>query len=114
MDSSSLEPGQTYYRLTFADRSLTMPALEPCVFIGTYEDQDGIARYAFQDTASYVTQGSALESDLSDDDSVRVVLATAEAIPTTVITLDQAAEEIAKASIRARAEGFPMLDVLKD
>src|SRR6187551_1306631 len=101
MDASSLEQGQTYYRLTFADRALTMPGLEPCVYIGSYDDLKGTVRHAFQDTASYVAQGSALETDLSDDDSVRVVLATAEEIPTTVIHLDQAAEEIAKASIRA-------------
>jgi hypothetical protein len=114
MNSTALAQGQTYYKLTFADRALTMPGLEPYVFIGAYQDHGGTTRFAFQDTASYVALGSALVNDLSDDDTTRVVLAIGEEIPTAFLSLNEAAEEVAKASIRAASLGFPMLEALDD
>ena len=34
MKASALIVGRTYFRLTFADRDLTMPGVEPLVFLG--------------------------------------------------------------------------------
>jgi hypothetical protein len=114
VNSNSLVTGRTYYRLTFVDRDLTMPGLEPFVFIGSHEDEGGLLRFAFQDAESYVTLGSAIEYDLSEDDSVFVLLATQDEIPALVLELDEAAQEIAKASIRWSALGSPKLVVLRD
>jgi hypothetical protein len=56
MNDSALIPGQTYYRLTFADPDMTMPGIEPLVYIGRHES-DGKMLHTFQDTISYTWVG---------------------------------------------------------
>ena len=52
MKTSALIVGRTYFRLTFADRDLTMPGVEPLIFLGEVMDDGGTRGFAFQDTAS--------------------------------------------------------------
>jgi len=49
-----LEAGRTYYRLTFADRDMTMPGVEPLVYLGDADASESEAPHIFQDTVSYV------------------------------------------------------------
>ena len=58
VEASALEVGRTYYQLTFADRDMTMPGVEPWVFIGSVELEEGGSAFAFQDAGSYVRYGS--------------------------------------------------------
>ena len=59
MKASTLIIGRTYYRLTFADRDLTMPGVEPLVFLGEVTDEGGTHGFVFQDTASFVQHDAA-------------------------------------------------------
>ena len=47
MKPSSLVIGRTYFRLTFADRDLTMPGVEPMVFLGEVTDEGGKHGFVF-------------------------------------------------------------------
>jgi len=52
--------GRAYFRVTYADPSLTIPGVEPMIFIGVdvlHADSPGPV-YAFQDTASFSRFGS--------------------------------------------------------
>jgi hypothetical protein len=75
MSPQELEIGRAYYRVTFADAKLTIPRVEPLIFIGVNAlepGRDSTERlYAFQDTASYSKFGSAIDykgpANLSDE-----------------------------------------------
>jgi len=56
MNNAALVPGHTYYRLTFADPEMTMPGVEPLVYIGRH-DAEGEMLHTFQDTISYTWVG---------------------------------------------------------
>jgi hypothetical protein len=45
----------------FADRDHTMPSVEPLIYLGLAEREDGQSMHAFQDTVSCIRFGSALE-----------------------------------------------------
>jgi len=68
MEVSALTVGRTYYQLTYADRDLTMPGVEPLVFLGHVKFDGGGYAYAFQDTVSYVRFGSRLELKQENDE----------------------------------------------
>jgi hypothetical protein len=68
MDTAALVIGHTYYRLTFVDADLTMPGVEPLVFLGEAMDEGGARGFVFQDTVSYVRHGSGLEGDDQPED----------------------------------------------
>ena len=73
MKASALIVGRTYFRLTFADRDLTMPGVEPLVFLGEVMDDGGTRGFAFQDTASFVQHGSGLEGEEQHDEIVTLL-----------------------------------------
>ena len=60
--------GRTYFRLTFADRDLTMPGVEPLIFLGEVMEEGGSNGFVFQDTSSFVQYGSGLEGDEQHED----------------------------------------------
>src|ERR1041384_6557296 len=68
MKASSLVIGRTYFRLTFADRDLTMPGVEPLIFLGEVMEEGGSNGLVFQDTGSYVQRASGLEGDEQQED----------------------------------------------
>ncbi|QNP40481.1 hypothetical protein [Lysobacter solisilvae (ex Woo and Kim 2020)] len=63
MSPESLLPGEVYYHLRFADPDMTVPAVEPVVYIGVDvfpdEDPDAVDTHYFQDALSYRFCGSA-------------------------------------------------------
>jgi hypothetical protein len=65
MSPLELEVGRAYYRVTYADANLTIPGVEPLIFIGVNALEPGSGSserlYAFQDTTSYSRFGSAAD-----------------------------------------------------
>jgi hypothetical protein len=63
MSPQDLKVGSAYYRITYADPKLTIPGVEPMIFIGVNVfESDGDSpepMYAFQDTVSFSRFGSA-------------------------------------------------------
>jgi hypothetical protein len=113
MDASELTTGQTYYRLTFADRDLTMPGVQPLVYIGEVELSEGGRALAFQDTVSYVRFGSRLDAT-EGIDNMEVHLISFDALTSDVLTIAQVAREVAAAADRAVCLGTPALAVIRD
>jgi hypothetical protein len=59
-----LEIGRAYYRVTYADRHMTIPGVEPMIYVGvdifdSHELPSPV--YTFQDTVSYFRFGSFLD-----------------------------------------------------
>ena len=107
MKASALIVGRTYFRLTFADRDLTMPGVEPLVFLGEVMDVGGTRGFAFQDTASFVQHGSGLEGEEQHDEIVLYFLAESEI--GAVYDIGELMTEIAEAAQRAASSNYPML-----
>lgn len=112
MDTQSLIVGHTYYRLTFADKDLTMPGVKPLVFLGAVVLDDGSQAFAFQDTVSFVRFGSRLDME-EDRDDVRVSLLSEEEIGSGILSIQEIAKEVAVAAARAAQLDFPTLRVLR-
>jgi hypothetical protein len=111
MKPSALVSGRTYFRLTFADRDLTMPGVEPIVFLGEVTDDDGTNGFVFQDTTSYVQHGSGLEGEEQHEEIV-LYFVPAEDLGT-VSDLAEVAAEVTASAERAASLSFPVLQVLK-
>ena len=110
MKASSLVIGRTYFRLTFADRDLTMPGVEPLVFLGEVTDEGGTNGFVFQDTASYVMHGSGLEGDEQHEDIAMYFMPEDDI--GALYDVQELAEEIGEAASRAAALDYPPLQVL--
>jgi hypothetical protein len=107
MKASALIVGRTYFRLTFADRDLTMPGVEPLVYLGEVVDDGGMRGYAFQDTASFVQHGSGLEGEEQHDEIVIYFLPESEI--GALYDIGELTTEIAEAAQRAASSNYPML-----
>ena len=60
MAPEQLQKGTAYYRLTFADSGLTIPAVQPMIYVGTNifpDDDPASVVYYFQDTISHSWRG---------------------------------------------------------
>ena len=114
MSNLRLRVGNTYYRVTFADRDMTMPGVEPLVYIGDGTGEDGEPFHAFQDTISYVRYGSRLVPGSSDRDDLLVYLLPATEIGVDLLDLKSLAVLVQDCIQRAAATGWPVLPVLRD
>jgi hypothetical protein len=65
MSPQDLQVGSAYYRITYADLNLTIPRVEPMIFIGMNVFEPGgasaLPAYGFQDTVSFYRFGSAAD-----------------------------------------------------
>jgi hypothetical protein len=64
MRSEDLKAGAAYYRLTFADPDLTIPGVQPMIYVGTNifpDDDPALTIYYFQDTVSHSWRGSVID-----------------------------------------------------
>ena len=111
MKASTLILGRTYFRLTFADRDLTMPGVEPLVYLGEVTDDSGTHGFVFQDTVSFVQQGSGLEGDEQHEDIVLYFMPVSEV--GALYDIEEVATEIAEAAKRAALLNHPALKPLK-
>lgn len=107
MKASELQAGSTYFRLSYADRDLTMPAVEPIVYLSEVTDDDGTHGFVFQDTASYVRFGSGLEGE-EQDEEIGLYFVPDEDLGT-ISSVSEVAEEVAAAAQRANSLGHPTL-----
>jgi hypothetical protein len=110
MKSSSLVIGRTYFRLTFADRDLTMPGVEPVVFLGEVTDESGTHGCVFQDTVTYVQHGSGLEGEEQHEDIVLYFMADSDI--GAVYDVEELAVEMTESARRAVSLNHPTLKVL--
>ena len=113
MATLSLQVGHTYYQLTFADRDMTMPGVEPLVYLGDADPTDGEVPHIFQDTVSYVRFGSRLNLS-QDHDEITIYFISPNEIGTGIIDVQQVAIEVAAAAQRAEALNNPVLPTLLD
>jgi hypothetical protein len=111
MNASALVAGRTFYRLTFADRGLTMPGVEPLVFLGQVTDDSGTQGFVFQDTVSYVRFGSGLEGAEQHEDILLYFMPDADI--GAMYDIEELAAEIVESSRRAVAANHPTLQILK-
>ena len=111
MKASTLAIGRTYFRLTFADRDLTMPGVEPVVYLGEVADVGGTQGFVFQDTSSYVQHGSGLEGEEQHEDIVLYFMAEADI--GALYEVEELAVEVAEAAKRAVAQNHPKLKPLR-
>ena len=107
MKAAELVIGRTYFRLTFADRELTMPGVEPLVFLGEVTEEGGSNGFVFQDTASFVQYGSGLEGDEQQEDIVLYFMPPTEV--GALYDVQELAEEVGEAAKRAAAANYPHL-----
>jgi hypothetical protein len=108
MNIAALIPGHTYYRLTFADRDMTMPGVEPLVYIGRH-DSDGEMLHAFQDTMSYTWVGR-FPGPFEPDQNMEVSLhLMKDEEAETMLSFSEMVAEINKLAARAERLGFPEL-----
>ena len=107
MKASLLVIGRTYFRLTFADRDLTMPGVEPLVFVGEVTEESGANGFVFQDTTSYVQFGSGLEGEEQHEDIVMYFLPESEI--GAIYDIEEVTVEIAEAAKRAASSNYPRL-----
>lgn len=107
MKASSLVTGRTYFRLTFADRDLTMPGVEPLIFLGEVMEEGGSNGFVFQDTSSFVQYGSGLEGDEQHEDIAMYFMPESEI--GALYDVQELAEEVGEAAKRAVDLNFPQL-----
>jgi hypothetical protein len=110
MKRSTLVNGRTYFRLTFADRDLTMPGVEPLVYLGEVTEDGGSNGFVFQDTMSYVQHGSGLEGDEQHEDIVLYFMPESEL--GALYDIEELAGEIAESAKRAVSMNHPQLKVV--
>lgn len=107
MKASALKPGSTYFRLTYSDPDLTMPGVEPLVFLSEVTDDDGTHGFVFQDTASYVRLGSGLEGE-EQSEEIGLYFVPDDDLGT-ISDLAEVVQEINAAADRAASLGYPTL-----
>jgi hypothetical protein len=107
MKASSLIVGRTYFRLTFADRDLTMPGVKPLIFLGEVMEEGGSNGLVFQDTSSFVQFGSGLEGDEQHEDIAMYFMPESEI--GALYDVNELAEEVGAAAKRAVELNYPQL-----
>ena len=111
MKPSALIISRTYFRLTFADRDLTMPGVEPVVYLGEVSDENGTHGFVFQDTVSYVRFGSGLEGEEQHEEIALTFVPETEL--GAMYDVEELAAEVGEAARRAVSLNFPALKVLR-
>jgi hypothetical protein len=108
MNGYALIPGRTYYRLTFADRDMTMPGVEPLVYIGRH-DSEGEMLHTFQDTISYTWVGR-YPGPFRPDQNMEVSLySMKDPEAEGMLSFAEMLSEIKDLAARAERLGFPEL-----
>ncbi len=105
---ASLEYGQTYYQITFADPKLTMPGLKPMAYLGInffgIEKED---THYFQDTILVFIFGFVTEE--TDTTDCKISSCTEEEVGVDVFSLEDAINKIKKAAEKSKRLGYPKL-----
>ena len=110
MQTSALIHGCTYYRLTFADPEMTMPSLEPLVYVGLH-DSDGSMLHTFQDTISYAWMGRFPGPFKPHKDMEVLLHPMREEEAAAMLSLAEVVTKINELYVRAEGLQFPLLKV---
>ncbi len=105
--------GNTYYRITYADRDMTMIGVDPLVYLGDVTSSEGEVLHAFQDTVSYVRFGSRLGPEAVDDEDIDVFFISQHEIGEDLVELEGVVAAATASLKRQREVGFPLLPILK-
>lgn len=100
MESSDLLRGKTYYQLTFADPTMTMPGVEALVYVGLADSckANHAKLFCFQDTVSFVRFGFCTEYK-GDEDVTAIFLPESDL--DSIYNLDGIVSELLMAKNRA-------------
>jgi len=108
MAPGSLIKGRAYYRITYADPKLTIPGVEPMMYVGVDifpNEKESESRYYFQDTVSFHQHGSCVEysgpAHSEEDTPFNVFSFTAREMDTDVVELPEAIRLLSEANERA-------------
>ncbi len=105
---TTLEYGQTYYQIVYADPMLTMPSLKPMVYLGkNFFGTENEDTHYFQDTISVLIFG--LVTEVTDTTDCKVSSCTEDEIGTDALSLEEAIVEIQQAAEKAKRLGYPKL-----
>ena len=106
------EYGATYYRVTYADPNLSMPGIEPLVYIGEniFGDEDE-PTYYFQDAVSVLVVGRVGEA--TDTKECRVSSFSGSELGTSIVDIDLAVRVLTSAAEKSRELGYPKLEKTK-
>jgi len=106
-----LVPGVTYYALTFADPAMTMPGVEPLVYVGVDVFDDDVPgaekTHYFQTTVSYMRFGPATNPHTEGE--IDVVPFTRSRLDSDVFTLQGIADAVSAAAVRGATLDYPRL-----
>ena len=84
-----------------------MPGVEPVVFLGEVQDEDGTNGFVFQDTVSFVQHGSGLEGEEQHEEIGLYFLPESEI--GAMYDIDELSAEISEAAHRAVSANHPTL-----
>jgi hypothetical protein len=108
MTPESLIKGKAYYRITYADPQLTIPGVEPMMYVGVdlFEEKKAAEpRYYFQDTTSFHQHGSCVDyagpPHTEEDTPFNVYSFTADELGSGLVDLPGAIRAVTEASQRA-------------
>jgi hypothetical protein len=99
--------GRAYYRITYADPGLTIPGVDPMIYVGTNiaeDDDPATITYYFQDTLSHSWRGSVADPNRSAKHSeleFQVYPHTETDVQREVFTLDDVIAALSEARRRA-------------
>lgn len=106
------EYGSTYYQITYADVDLTMPGIQPMVYVGlNIFDDENEDTYYFQDTVSVIRFG--LLEEAEETSEIRVMSCLKKHFGSEVVTIDQLPKVIADALTKNKELNNPVLKKAK-
>ncbi len=107
MAPAQLKEGTAYYRLTFADEGLTIPGVQPMIYVGTNifpDDDPASVVYYFQDTISHSWRGpvtDAAHDSKHPEVEAAVFPHTEREVQRDILTLSQVIAALTEAHKRA-------------
>ena len=107
MAPEQLKQGRAYYRITYADPQLTIPGVEPMIYVGVdiSDEKDPEHRYYFQDTVSFMQHGSCVDyagpKFAEDDTPFNVYSFSARELGSSLVELPEAIRLLTEANERA-------------
>jgi hypothetical protein len=111
MAPGNLIKGRAYYRITYADPKLTIPGVEPMMYVGVdiFPDEGkSESSYYFQDTISFHQHGNCIDysgpAHIEEDTPFNVFSFTARELGTGVVELPEAIRLLNEANERAGQE----------
>ena len=108
----SLVSGKAYYRVTYADPRMTVPGIEPMIYVGENifpGEPEPEPRYYFQDTASFHEHGSCVDYSgpmfSQEETPFNVYSFTAGELGTALVSLPEAIQMLTEANERGNVQG---------